>query len=55
MGKQCRSWSVEEEQAIVLAVSSAHQSVAEVAQQRGVYCPKKVFRRLTGYSGHLVS
>ncbi len=36
MGKQCRNWSVEEKLALVLAVLSEHQSVAEVAHQRGV-------------------
>lgn len=35
MGKHCRSWRVEEKLAIVLAVLSEHQSVAEVACQRG--------------------
>jgi transposase-like protein len=36
MGKQRQSWSVEEKLATVLAVLSEHQSVAEVARQRGV-------------------
>ncbi len=36
MGKQRQSWSVEEKLAIVLAVLSEHQSVAEVSRQRGV-------------------
>lgn len=36
MGKQRRSWSVEEKLATVLAVLSERQSVAEVARQRGV-------------------
>ncbi|HHW76192.1 MAG TPA: hypothetical protein GX399_04030 [Xanthomonadaceae bacterium] len=35
MGKQRRSWSVEEKLATVLAVLSERQSVAEVARQRG--------------------
>ena len=36
MGKQRQSWSVEEKLAIVLAVLSEPQSVAEVRRQRGV-------------------
>lgn len=36
MGKQRRSWSVEEKLATVLAVLSERQSVTEVARQRGV-------------------
>ena len=36
MGKQRRSWSVEEKVGVVLAVLSERQSVAEVARQRGV-------------------
>ena len=36
MGKQRKSWSVEEKLAIVRAVLSERQSVAEVARQRGV-------------------
>lgn len=37
MGKQRKSWSVEEKLAIVRAVLSERQSVAEVARQRGVH------------------
>ena len=36
MGKQRRGWSVEEKLAIVLAVLSERQSVAEIACQHGV-------------------
>ncbi|MDG4554645.1 MAG: transposase [Candidatus Competibacter sp.] len=36
MGKQRKSWSVEEKLAIVLAVLSGRQSVAEISRQRGV-------------------
>lgn len=36
MGKQYRSWSVEEKLAIVLAVLSERPSVAEIARQHGV-------------------
>ena len=36
MGKQRKSWSVEEKLATVLAVLGERQSVAEVARQRGV-------------------
>lgn len=36
MGKQRKSWSVEEKLATVLAVLNGHQSVAEVARQGSV-------------------
>jgi len=36
MVKQCKNWSVEEKRVTVLAVLDGHQSVAEVAHQRGV-------------------
>ncbi len=36
MGKQRKSWSVEEKLAIMLAVLSERQSVAEIARQHGV-------------------
>lgn len=35
-GKQCKSWSLEEKRAMVLATFSERQSVAEMARQRGV-------------------
>ena len=48
MGKQRRTWSVEERLAIVLAVLSGRQSVAKISRQRGVnehqiYCWKEQF------------
>ncbi|HOB63402.1 MAG TPA: transposase [Candidatus Competibacteraceae bacterium] len=36
MGKQRRTWSVEEKLGIVLAVLSGRQSVAEISRQQGV-------------------
>ena len=36
MGKQRKSWSVEQKQAIVLAALSNRQSVAELSRQHGV-------------------
>ena len=36
MGKQRKSWSVEQKLSIVLSALSSHQSVAEISRQHGV-------------------